>query len=329
MNKLNTSAFLKSIKITLSLALLTGFTASAQDLSLNWVNKNAHELQSDSSTDLTDLSFLKKELKGKDIVGLGEGSHGTKEFYNQKARVIRYLIEHCGFRTISFEVPEAKMMQINQFVQTGEGDLKEVMTDMGLYGSDEIYQLFLNLAEYNKKASNKNLVKLNGFDKPDYWSDPFTRDGFMAENVAKFLPNSNNKIILWAHNVHISKDTLTQYWPMGGHLKKQFSDRYFAIAVDTYKGSVNVLNQGKFEAHDFQTNEATLSGTLSKAKYPSLYLRFNVTSDPFKGASSQITNIYSNWQELKPLPIRPGVDMDAVIFIRSTTPSTQLSSGKF
>jgi erythromycin esterase-like protein len=313
----------KIILITI-LVLFVKLNAVAQVDTLKWINEHAHELRSIMQTDLSDLSFLKEELKGKEIVGLGEASHGTREFYTEKARIISYLIENCDFRTVAFEVPDSVMMQIDSFIQTGQGDLKKTIKGMGLYGVEEIYQLFLTLRDYNKSNASEKRVKLIGFDKPEYWSDPISRDRFMAENVSNIVSHEATKTILWAHNVHLLKDTTAQYLCMGGYITKHFGDRYFALALDTYQGSVNVLNQGKFESHIFETNQHTLSKMMSKAQAKRFYLKFDTEHDPFKGVLEHITNIYSNWNEPKPIPMRPGIDFDAVLFINDTTSSTEL-----
>lgn len=308
---------MKRIILTAVAVLLIAFNVTAQTDTLKWINKNAR--------DLSNLSFLKKELKDKYIVGLGEASHGTREFYTEKTRIISYLVENCGFKTLAFEAPDSLMMQINSFVQNEKVDIKAILSGMGLYGSQEIYELFLKLRDYNKQHNAGDRVKLTGFDKPAYWSDPISRDRYMSQDIIKMEPGSHNKIMLWAHNVHLQKDTTAQYLATGGFLRKHFGDRYFAIALDTYRGSVNVLSKGQFEAHDFQSDANTLSALMAKASLGRFYVRFDAARDPFKGKSMNITNIYSNWQPLKPIPIRPGVDVDAVIFIRDTQPSVQLA----
>ncbi|EDM35350.1 hypothetical protein PBAL39_12810 [Pedobacter sp. BAL39] len=305
--------------------LFATFSASSQVDTLKWINEQAYPLHSDATMGNSDLHFLKNELKGKSIVALGEASHGTHEFYTEKSRIISYLIENCGFRSVAFEIPDSVMMQINSFVHGEQVDLKKIMKGLGLYGTEEIYGLFVKLRDHNRNSSPEKQVTLKGFDKPEYWSDPISRDGFMAENVIKMVSDKDNKIILWAHNVHVLKDTTAKYMSMGGYLKKHFDDRYFALAMDTYQGSVNVMDSAReFEAHTFQTNEHTLSGWLSKARSDRFYLKFDATQNPFKDTISFITNIYSNWQELKPIPIHPGIDIDAIIFIKNTTPSTKL-----
>ncbi|WP_256003462.1 erythromycin esterase family protein [Pedobacter deserti] len=307
------------------LLLFINFNAIAQVDTLKWIDKNAQVLNSDGRLGESDLTFLKKDLKGKTIVGLGEGSHGTHEFYAIKRRIINYLIKQCGFRSVAFEAPDSIMRSINTFVQNGRGDLKQAMLGMGLYRTEEIHELFLNIRDYNQHQDSGKQVTLTGFDRREYWPDPFSRDSFMAKNVIDIVKDNDMKVILWAHNVHIMKDTTAEYLPMGGHLQKHFGDRYFALALDTYQGSVSVLDQHRnFESHQFQTNENTLSGLMSKANSGRFYLKFNEKTDPFHVGTSLITNIYSNWGTQKTLPIRPGKDFDAILFIRQTTHSIEL-----
>lgn len=301
----------------------------SQTDTLKWINEHARKIRVKGDPDLSDWSFLKDELREIQIIGIGEASHGTHEFYTEKNRVIRHLIEKCGFRTIAFEAPDSMMMPVDSFIRTGQGDLKKMMKGMGLYGAEEIYQIFLDLKEYNNTALAQKRVKLIGIDKPEYWSDPISRDGFMAENLKKMVTELESKTILWAHNVHLTKDTTAKYLAMGGYLKKHFGNSYFALALDTYQGSVSVLNQErKFETHTFETEPGTFSAMLSKARYPQFYLKFDTGNNFFKGAAVYMTNIYANWTspEPKPIPIRPGIDFDAVLFIKTTTASKEITN---
>ena len=64
----------------------------------------------------------------------------------------------------------------------------------------------------------------------------------MADYVKGYLERSEkNKVIVWAHNMHISKD---EFWKMGFHLQKIFKSDYFAIGF--------CLSKGTFTAKDYQ-----------------------------------------------------------------------------
>jgi erythromycin esterase-like protein len=311
------------VRMSIMLILLFAFTASGQE-SLSWINKNAYELKSDSALVNDDLSFLSRELRGIRIVGLGEASHGTREFYVQKARIIEYLINECDFKLLSFESPQSMMVPINMYLQTGEGNLRELMRHMYLYSTEEIFNLFQRIRQYNKDRAIEDKVVLIGFDHKDYWSDPYTRDKLMTENLIKSYEIKKSKTIVWTHNVHMMKDTTSNSFAMGSYLNQHFGNEFYAIGFDTFKGTVSVLNDGEFEAHTFQAKESSFSNMLAQAKYNSFFLPFHKKS-PFTGTTRLITNIYSNWQEPKPLPIKPGVDFDGIVFIRDTSASIKLS----
>jgi erythromycin esterase-like protein len=310
-------------KLSLILLLLLALNVSGQQ-SISWINKNAYELKSGTSPANDDLAFLFNKLRDKNVIGLGEASHGTREFYIQKARMIEFLISNCGFKSLTIEAQKTLIEPINNYLQTGEGNLKELMKQMALYSTEEIYNLFQWIRLYNKEIAPENRVVLIGFDDEGYWSDPISRDKFMAENVVNSFKAKERKTIVWTHNVHLVKDTTSKYLGLGSYLKEQFGTQFYAIGFDTYQGSVNVLNNGEFDEHTFQAKDNSLSKLLAQGKYSSFFLPFD-NNCPLKGVTSLITNIYSNWQEPNPLPIRPALDFDALVFIRDTSASRRLS----
>jgi erythromycin esterase-like protein len=255
--------YLIKFQVSFIFVLLFTFSASGQD-TLNWINKNAYELKADPSTASKDLSFLLQELSGKTVVGLGEASHGTKEFYVQKTRIIDFLINKCNFKLLAFEFQQTYMAPINRYIQTGEGNLKVLMKEMALYNTEEIYNLFQLIRQYNKDKAPGDKVALTGLDHQDYWPDPYTRDKYMTENLIKSYEIKKSKTIVWTHNVHIMKDTTSNSMAMGSYLNQHFKNAFYAIGFDTFKGTVNVLNNGQFEEHAFQAKESTFSTLLAQ-----------------------------------------------------------------
>lgn len=54
-------------------------------------------------TIFSDLQFLKEELKGVEIIGLGEQSHGDGSTFLAKARLVKFLHQEMGFSLLAFE----------------------------------------------------------------------------------------------------------------------------------------------------------------------------------------------------------------------------------
>ncbi len=293
-----------------SIALLT--TGSAQTNVINWVNRNAHPLQADTASVLTDLAFFLGVLKNNEVLGLGEASHGTKEFYNQKKRIIKYLITNLGYRSLGFEFSASTMAAIDQYVQSGKGDLKELMKHMFLYNTVEIYDVFQLIRQHNERQPPAGKVSIFGFDKADFQHDPYSRDRRMADLIIGYYNIRKTKMMVWAHNVHLAKDTtMAGLKATGAFLKDFFAEKYYVLGFDTFQGSVAVINDGD-------------SKRFAEAKYENFFISFDRSSNPFSGSKNYITNINSNWTATRALPIRPGIDFNAILFLKNTNATVKL-----
>ncbi|MCY1494305.1 Erythromycin esterase [compost metagenome] len=310
------------IKTIVAFALtLSSLSAYSQDKNLQWINENAVSLAENPQSDTT-FSFLDSELKENTILGLGEASHGTHEFYLQKAHIIKYLIKNSDYKLIGFELTKTYTTPINNYLQNGKGNLKEIVKELRLYNSQEIFDLFQWIKEYNQSQPATKKVTIFGFDSEDFWSNPLTRDKYMSEAIIEIQKTNKAKAIIWAHNVHIAKDTtMAGVEAMGSYLKQEFGSEFYVLGFDTYKGTVNVIESGKITKHSFESEAGTFSELFSKANDKVFFLSFDKKLNPFLQGKNKITNIYSNWTKDRALPIQPGLDFDAIVFVRETTAS--------
>ncbi|MFE6456658.1 erythromycin esterase family protein [Streptomyces cinereoruber] len=60
------------------------------------------------------------------VVGLGEATHSSHEFFTVKQRVLRYLVEEKGFRAFAPEAPWSTGLRLDAYLLRGEGDLKRI-----------------------------------------------------------------------------------------------------------------------------------------------------------------------------------------------------------
>jgi len=132
---------------------------------IDWLKKNVNTFQtSEPAQNNEDLKFLKEIIGEAKIVSLGEGTHGTSEFFKMKHRITKYLAEEMGFTVFAIEanMPEAK--KVNEYILTGKGDSKEVLE--GLYfwtwNTQEVLDMIEWMREYN--SSQKGRIEFWGFD---------------------------------------------------------------------------------------------------------------------------------------------------------------------
>ncbi|MFI2415750.1 erythromycin esterase family protein [Streptomyces sp. NPDC018947] len=92
---------------------------------------------------LADLRPFGRMVGDARVVGLGEATHSSHEFFTVKHRIFRYLVEEKGFRAFALEAPWSTGLRLDAYLLRGEGDLKQIM-DEEFQGT---YQ-FWNNAEY-------------------------------------------------------------------------------------------------------------------------------------------------------------------------------------
>lgn len=93
----------------------------------HWVRQNGLPLATlDPAAPLDDLEPLRSIIGSARVVGIGECAHHVREFYLLRHRLLRFLVERCGFTAYAFEAPYVGARPINSWVHGGGGDLAEL-----------------------------------------------------------------------------------------------------------------------------------------------------------------------------------------------------------
>lgn len=134
----------------------------------------------------SDLGMIKEIIGSSSVVALGEGTHGTSEFFRMKHRVIKYLVSELGFSIFCIEANMPSCEKLNQFILHGKGVLTELLAELRCYfwNKQEVYNMLQWMREYNLKAEVK--IQFIGFD--------FQGSHLAEEIVKKSLLQANIKI---------------------------------------------------------------------------------------------------------------------------------------
>lgn len=171
------------------------------------------------------------------LIGLGESSHGTHEFFVNKFEIFKQLVIKHGFNTMLFEDNQEHIEQINSYIKTGSGDLRTLIKK--LYPVWQTQEL-LGLLEWMRANSSKYHLSIIGFDIDQSKIKPEHRDKYMAENIKTYLNKKPGaKCAIWAHNFHISKTKIGDFTTMGYYLDKWFGNDYYAIAQLFGRGEIS------------------------------------------------------------------------------------------
>jgi hypothetical protein len=99
------------------------------------------------------------------IVALGEATHGTREFFQLKHRVLEYLVATQGFRVFAIEANQPECRTINDYVLTGKGTAKAALA--GLYfwtwDTEEVLAMIEWMRAWNVEHPQQT-VQFAGFD---------------------------------------------------------------------------------------------------------------------------------------------------------------------
>jgi erythromycin esterase len=114
-----------------------------------------------------DLSFL-DPVADKSIVGLGESTHGTAEFFNAKRRIFQYLVENHDYKVFAFEADFGESLFIEDAVQEGlKNEIPRLMSEkmhFWTWRTREVRNLLQWMSEYNEGRRTEDKVHYMGID---------------------------------------------------------------------------------------------------------------------------------------------------------------------
>ncbi len=133
---------------------------------VDWMRTRAVALKGvEAGQETTDLQPLAAALGDARILGLGEATHGTREFFQLKHRLLEWLVSERGFTVFAIEATMPEAFDINQYVLTGRGDPQKALA--GLYfwtwDTEEVLDLVRWMRKWNENPKHPK-VKFYGFD---------------------------------------------------------------------------------------------------------------------------------------------------------------------
>ncbi|WP_235783596.1 erythromycin esterase family protein [Amycolatopsis orientalis] len=154
-------------------------TATAWRDPVRSLDRAAHPLRStEPGRNTADLRALGGMIGAAKVVGLGEATHGSHEFFTMKERVFRYLVEEKGFRAFALELSWSAGLEIDEYVQNGHGDARE-LAKRTLAGSpwdrEEFVSLIRWMRDYNRAHPGRTVHFVG-----DDLGAPSVNDGFFA-----------------------------------------------------------------------------------------------------------------------------------------------------
>lgn len=127
---------------------------------INQLNTSPLEITDDQLKKLDVLSETR-------VIGLGESSHGTKEFFQTKHRLFQYFVKNFNHRVFAFEMDYGESLIIDDYIQTGNGDLAAIMKKemhFWTWKTTEVQALIEWMKVYNSSRAKDDKLHLYGVD---------------------------------------------------------------------------------------------------------------------------------------------------------------------
>src|SRR6266404_1193125 len=167
------------------IAAISANTNSDDQPVVDWIGKHAVRLQTtEAGHGFADMKPLKKMIGNARIVSLGEATHGSREFFQLKHRMLEFLATEMGFTIFSIEANMPEAYRLNDFVLNGKGDPAKLIKGMYFWTWDtqEVLDMVLWMREFNK--SGRGWVQFTGFDM----QTPNVANEIVHDFVAKLDP---------------------------------------------------------------------------------------------------------------------------------------------
>lgn len=154
---------------------------------------------------IDDIPSLCKEIGlNHTIVGLGESTHGTKEFTEYRAEIVRELVTNYDFRIFILEAEYLNCKNMNDYILNGLGNAENSLDliDMWPWNNQDFLELMQWLRTYNL-SNPDDQVQFFGMDAQMYQSYLTTvKYNFPQEFKEKY--------------VGVKQDSILKYYPSKG-----------------------------------------------------------------------------------------------------------------
>ena len=184
---------IKTNLLLLLLLLVSCAEKSEEDQVTEWISENAIQISTvEPRNGFEDLLPIGEMVGDARIVSLGEPTHGNREVFQLKHRMIEYLVEKKGFNIFALECPFGEALDINRYVVDGIGDPERALAGIYMWAWDtkEVVDLIVWMREYNSNPDHKKKIKFYGFD-PQHIERAAR---VMLDYLAKVDPTLENKV---------------------------------------------------------------------------------------------------------------------------------------
>ena len=130
-----------------------------------WIRAAAMPLVTvEAGNGFADLEPVRRLIAGARIVSLGEATHGTREFFQLKHRLLEFCVSELGFTIFAIEASFPECLRINDYVLNGTGNAADALAGQRFWtwDTEEVQALIEWMRAWNR--THQRQIKFYGFD---------------------------------------------------------------------------------------------------------------------------------------------------------------------
>src|SRR5215831_451307 len=155
----------RTLIAVLVLVAVSTLRAQTVDPIIDWIRGHAVPLKTtEAGNGFDDLRPLRGLIGQARIVSLGEATHGSREFFQMKHRMLEFLASELGFSIFAIETNMPEAYRLNDYVLEGKGDPAQLLRGMYFWtwDTEEVLAMIRWMREFNQ--SGKGRVQFTGLD---------------------------------------------------------------------------------------------------------------------------------------------------------------------
>jgi len=206
------------------------------------LTERATSVSLDLNAPFDDLDPLTDRVRDATVVALGSAVRHSHELSTLTHRVMRFLMEQHGFRSLALEGDEAASVDLDAYVCNARGDPKEILAGARpFWWFAEILESLRWIRARNEQNPG-DLVRVIHVDEQlrEAIHQPIVGEDIeqrLADTTIAWQKRTGHRIVYWGGLAHTGNGLVTGN-SAGSYLSQQFGPGYVAIALTFHHGSL-------------------------------------------------------------------------------------------
>ncbi|MBF8186412.1 erythromycin esterase family protein [Nonomuraea sp. K274] len=201
-----------------------------------WIRRHAWPLTTlDPQAPLGDLLPLRDLAADAAVVTVGASTRQAHELSAIAHRILRFLVEERGFRSLALEGDDPVRVGLDAYVSTGRGDPRAALAEARpFWRTEEILGVVSWMRAHNERHPHDQVrfADVRGQAAPA--REDLERR--LADDTIGWHERSGDKIVYWGGIAH----TRDSPGSLGGHLRERFGPAYLSIGLTFEDGTLPV-----------------------------------------------------------------------------------------